>query len=55
MPPFGHKTHLRKFIDPGLLQFDEVGPAAGTWHGMCGIEPHKRVEASGGAVTVPKS
>jgi len=30
VPPFGHKTHLRVFIDPDLLQFDEVSAAAGT-------------------------
>lgn len=51
VPPFGHTTHLRIFIDPDLLQFDEVWAAAGTWHDVFGIEPHKLVEASGGAVT----
>ena len=51
VPPFGHSTQLRIFIDPDLLQFDEVWAAAGTWHDVFGIEPHKLVEASGGAVT----
>ena len=51
VPPFGHTTQLRIFIDPDLLQFDEVWAAAGTWHDVFGIEPHKLVEASGGAVT----
>jgi Cys-tRNA(Pro) deacylase len=51
VPPFGHKTHLRVFIDPDLLQYDEVWAAAGTWNDVFGIEPHKLVEASGGAVT----
>ena len=32
MPPFGHTTHLQVFLDPGLLQYDEVRVAAGTWH-----------------------
>ena len=51
VPPFGHKTHLRVFIDPDLLQYDEVWAAAGTWHDVFGIEPHKLVDASGGALT----
>jgi Cys-tRNA(Pro) deacylase len=51
VPPFGHKTHLRIFIDPDLLQYDEVWAAAGTWHDVFGIEPHKLVEASEGFVT----
>ena len=46
MPPFGHDTALRIFIDPDLLQYDEVWAAAGTWHDVFGIEPHKLVEAS---------
>ena len=51
VPPFGHKTHLRVFIDPDLLQYDEVWAAAGTWNDVFGIEPHKLVEASEGLVT----
>ena len=51
MPPFGHRTHLRVFIDPDLLQYDEVWAAVGTWNDVFGIEPHKLVEASGGVVT----
>ena len=50
VPPFGHTTHLRVFIDPDLLQYDEVWAAAGTWHDVFGIEPHKLVEASEGLV-----
>jgi prolyl-tRNA editing enzyme YbaK/EbsC (Cys-tRNA(Pro) deacylase) len=50
VPPFGHTTHLRIFIDPDLLQYDEVWAAAGTWHDVFGIEPHKLVEASEGLV-----
>jgi len=48
VPPFGHTSPLRIFIDPDLLQYDEVWAAAGTWHDVFGIEPHKLVEASGG-------
>jgi prolyl-tRNA editing enzyme YbaK/EbsC (Cys-tRNA(Pro) deacylase) len=51
VPPFGHTTQLRVFIDPDLLQYDEVWAAAGTWHDVFGIEPHKLVEASEGLVT----
>jgi Cys-tRNA(Pro) deacylase len=51
VPPFGHKTHLRVFIDPDLLQYDEVWAAAGTWNDVFGLEPHKLVEASEGLVT----
>jgi prolyl-tRNA editing enzyme YbaK/EbsC (Cys-tRNA(Pro) deacylase) len=51
VPPFGHKTHLRVFIDPDLLQYDEVWAAAGTWNDVFGIEPHMLVDASGGVVT----
>lgn len=51
VPPFGHKTPLRVFIDPDLLQYDEVWAAAGTWHDVFGIEPHQLVAASGGLVT----
>ncbi len=51
VPPFGHTPHLRVFIDPDLLQYDEVWAAAGTWHDVFGIEPHKLVEASEGLVT----
>jgi prolyl-tRNA editing enzyme YbaK/EbsC (Cys-tRNA(Pro) deacylase) len=31
VPPFGLKTHLRVFVDPDLLQYDEVWAAAGAW------------------------
>ena len=51
VPPFGHTTHLRVFIDPDLLQYAEVWAAAGTWTDVFGIEPHKLVEASEGLVT----
>ena len=51
VPPFGHTTPLRIFIDPDLLQYDEVWAAAGTWHDVFGIDPQKLVEASGGVIT----
>jgi prolyl-tRNA editing enzyme YbaK/EbsC (Cys-tRNA(Pro) deacylase) len=41
---------VRIFIDPRLLQYDEVWVAAGTWHDVFGVEPYKLVEASEGLV-----
>jgi Cys-tRNA(Pro) deacylase len=51
VPPFGHKTQLQVFIDPDLLQYDEVWAAAGTWTDVFGIEPKQLVEASKGLIT----
>ena len=31
VPPFGHSTQLRVFVDPDLSQYDEVWTAAVTW------------------------
>ena len=50
VPPFGHATELRVFIDPDLLQYDEVWAAAGTWNDVFPIAPAALVEASGGTV-----
>ncbi len=51
VPPFGHTTHLRIFIDPDLLVFNEVWAAAGTWNDVFPIAPDDLVRASGAAVT----
>ncbi len=51
VPPFGHTTHLRVFIDPDLLRYDEVWAAAGTWHDVFPIAPQQLVDASEGVVT----
>ena len=51
VPPFGHETPLRIFIDPDLLQYDEVWAAAGTWNDVFGIAPDRLAAASGGVVT----
>ena len=51
VPPFGHKTQLRVFIDPDLLQYDEVWAAAGTWNDVFPIAPNDLVRASGAVVT----
>jgi len=51
VPPFGHITQLRIFIDPDLLQYDEVWAAAGTWNDVFPIAPNDLVRASGAVVT----
>jgi prolyl-tRNA editing enzyme YbaK/EbsC (Cys-tRNA(Pro) deacylase) len=52
VPPFGHDTELRVFIDPDLLGHEVVWAAAGTWHDVFAIEPQRLVEASGGQVAL---
>ena len=51
VPPFGHITQLRVFVDPDLLQYDEVWAAAGTWNDNFGAAPADIVRVSGGIVT----
>jgi len=51
VPPFGHTTQLRVFVDPDLLQCDGVWAAAGTWNDVFPIAPNDLVRASGGVVT----
>ena len=51
VPPFGFEKKLRIFIDPDLLQYDEVWAAAGTWNDVFPITPNNLVRASGGVVT----
>ena len=50
VPPFGHDTPLRIFVDPDLLRYEQVWAAAGTWTDVFGIEPSILVEVSGGQV-----
>ena len=54
MPPFGHATQLRVFVDPDLLQYDEVWAAAGTWNDNFGANPNDIVRVAGGVVTALK-
>jgi Cys-tRNA(Pro) deacylase len=54
VPPFGHATPLPTYIDPDLLQYDEIWAAAGTWHDVFPLRPADLVRASGGTV-VPLS
>ena len=54
VPPFGHSTQLRVFVDPDLLQYDEVWAAAGTWNDNFGANPNDIVRVAGGVVTYLK-
>ena len=51
VPPFGHSTQLRVFVDPDLLLYDEVWAAAGTWNDNFGAAPADIVRVAGGVVT----
>ena len=55
VPPFGHSTQLRIFIDPDSLQYDTVNDfvwaAAGTLNYNFAIAPKDLVRVSGGVVT----
>ena len=48
VPPFGHDSELRVFVDPDLLTYHEVWAAAGTWHDVFPLPPSALVEAAGG-------
>ena len=50
VPPFGHATPLRVFIDPDLLHYDEVWAAAGTWHDVFAIDPRVLQSVTNGVV-----
>jgi prolyl-tRNA editing enzyme YbaK/EbsC (Cys-tRNA(Pro) deacylase) len=51
VPPLEFEKKLRIFIDPNLLQYDEVRAAAGAWNDNFGANPNDIVRASGGAET----
>ena len=44
-------AQLRVFVDPDLLQYDEVWAAAGTGNDVFPIAPNDLVRASGAMVT----
>jgi Cys-tRNA(Pro) deacylase len=50
VPPFGHATPLRTFIDEDLLAYDEVWAAAGTPHLNFAIPAAALVRVTGGTV-----
>jgi prolyl-tRNA editing enzyme YbaK/EbsC (Cys-tRNA(Pro) deacylase) len=43
-------TQLRVFVDPDLLQYEEVWAAAGTWNDVFPIKPEQLIVASGGSI-----
>jgi len=51
VPPFGHATALRVFVDEDLLGYEVVWAAAGTWNDVFALTPPALVRASGGTVT----
>ena len=51
VPLFGHSTQLRVFVDPDVLQYDEVWAAAETWNDNLGAAPAHIVRGAGGTVT----
>jgi Cys-tRNA(Pro) deacylase len=50
VPPFGHATALRTFVDRDLLAFPEVWAAAGTPHLNFPVETAELVRATGATV-----
>jgi len=50
VPPFGHDSDLRVFVDPDLLQYEVVWAAAGTWHDVFSLTPQQLIDASAGTV-----
>jgi prolyl-tRNA editing enzyme YbaK/EbsC (Cys-tRNA(Pro) deacylase) len=48
VPPFGHATDLRVFVDTDLLQYDVVWAAAGTPHTVFAVEPAALLTATRG-------
>jgi prolyl-tRNA editing enzyme YbaK/EbsC (Cys-tRNA(Pro) deacylase) len=51
VPPLGLATQMRIFIDPDLLEYDEVWAAAGTWNDVFAIEPGALQRATNGVVS----
>ena len=51
MPPFGRTQQLRVFVDPDLLQYDEVWAAAGHPHYVFTTTFDELVRITGGTPT----
>lgn len=47
IPPIGHPTQLKAYVDPDLLAFDIVWAAAGTPNSVFPVDPKKLAEAAG--------
>jgi prolyl-tRNA editing enzyme YbaK/EbsC (Cys-tRNA(Pro) deacylase) len=50
IPPIGHKTTLKTYIDEDLLKFETVWAAAGTPNAVFQITPQDLVKISSGQV-----
>ncbi|HEV7887009.1 MAG TPA: YbaK/EbsC family protein, partial [Acidimicrobiales bacterium] len=50
VPPFGHATDLRVYVDEDLLRFEVVWAAAGTHNDVFPIAPDDLVRVAKGAV-----
>ena len=50
VPPLGLATQVRIFMDPDLLQYDEVWAAAGTWNDVFPINPRELQRVTSGVV-----
>ena len=50
VPPLGHSSKLRLFVDPGLLAFEEVWAAAGTPRDVFAMPPNFLVTSLGATV-----
>ena len=50
VPPLGLATQMRIFIDPDLMQYDEVWAAAGTWNDVFAVSPRELATATAGVV-----
>ena len=50
VPPVGHASHLRTFIDRDLLQFDRIWAAAGTPHAVFELTPAQLTNLTGAPV-----
>jgi prolyl-tRNA editing enzyme YbaK/EbsC (Cys-tRNA(Pro) deacylase) len=52
IPPIGHPTRLKAYVDPDLFAFDIVWAAAGTPNAVFPVDP-KKLAAAAGAETLP--
>lgn len=54
IPPVGHKTPLKTYLDEDLLQYDIIWAAAGTPNAVFPIEPQTLLKMSGAQVVSVK-
>ena len=54
IPPVGHKTPLKTYLDEDLLQYDTIWAAAGTPNAVFPVEPQALLQMSGAQVVSVK-